>query len=38
MVVVMIFLFAFFFAILGKGEYNPSPESEGSAPVIHVLA
>lgn len=35
----MIFLFAFTFAVLGKGEYDPSMEEEGghgSAPAAQV--
>ena len=32
MVAILIFLFAFTFAVLGKGEYEPSHEG-GSAPV-----
>ena len=32
MVAILIFLFAFTFAILGKGEYEPSHEG-GSAPL-----
>ncbi len=28
----MIFLFAFTFAVLGKGEYEPNPEEGGSIP------
>ena len=32
MVAILIFLFAFTFAVLGKGEYEPS--SEGSSPPL----
>lgn len=33
----MIFLFAFTFAVLGKGEYEPAPElEEGSKPAVTV--
>ncbi len=41
MVAVMIFLFALTFAVLGKGEYEPSVPSGGeggSAPVQGVLS
>jgi hypothetical protein len=37
MVAILIFLFAFTFAVLGKGEYEPSHEG-GSAPVHSSLA
>ncbi len=37
MVAILIFLFAFTFAILGKGEYEPSHEG-GSAPASAVSA
>ena len=37
MVAILIFLFAFTFAILGKGEYEPSHEG-GSAPASSVSA
>ena len=37
MVAILIFLFAFLFAILGKGEYEPSHEG-GSAPALSVFA
>jgi hypothetical protein len=33
MVGVLIFLFAFTFAILGKGEYEPTPEEPVASPV-----
>lgn len=32
MVAILIFLFAFTFAILGKGSYEPSGEENASAP------
>ena len=32
MVAILIFLFAFTFAILGKGEYEPTSHEGGSAP------
>jgi hypothetical protein len=35
MIAVLIFLFAFTFAVLGKGEYKPS---EGSMPAYAALA
>ncbi|WP_162924488.1 hypothetical protein [Rubrobacter indicoceani] len=37
---VMIFLFAFTFAVLGKGHYEPSSEEEGGfvVPVVTVNA
>ena len=38
MVAVLIFLFAFTFAILGKGSYEPSGEENASAPAFAVSA
>ncbi|MGI8650450.1 MAG: hypothetical protein ACR2KW_08745 [Rubrobacter sp.] len=39
LVAIMIFLFAFTFAVLGKGEYEPSTEEEGGfVPGVSVLA
>ncbi len=38
LVAVLIFLFAFTFAVLGKGEYEPSPPEGGSQPAIVALA
>lgn len=37
MVAILIFLFAFTFAVLGKGEYEPSSEG-GSAPASSIFA
>ena len=36
MVAILIFLFAFTFAILGKGSYEPSGEENASAPAFLV--
>ena len=38
MVAILIFLFAFTFAILGKGSYQPSGEENASAPAFLVSA
>jgi hypothetical protein len=38
MVAILIFLFAFTFAILGKGSYEPSGEENASAPGFLVSA
>ena len=38
LVAILIFLFAFTFAILGKGSYEPSGEENASAPAFVVLA
>jgi hypothetical protein len=38
LVSVLIFLFAFTFAILGKGAYEPSGEENASAPAFAVTA
>jgi hypothetical protein len=38
MVAILIFLFAFTFAILGKGSYQPSGEENASAPSFLVSA
>lgn len=38
LVFLLIFLFAFVFAILGRGEYQPSPEEGvGPAPIVSTI-
>ncbi|BBL78690.1 hypothetical protein RxyAA322_05440 [Rubrobacter xylanophilus] len=38
LVAILIFLFAMTFAVLGKGEYEPSPKGEHSSAQIVTLA